>query len=127
MKCKAVLLSVLGLLSLNAAEPGLLFHAGFDSYVVDADFAKGNKKGYGLAEKDLQLRMFPGPRNKGNSLALGKVEKVRYKADKNIDPRKGTVSFWMASRAPSLRLRRWMQWALRSTPSSLSRWQTKRS
>ena len=56
MKCKAVLLSVLGILSLNAAEPGLLFHAGFDSYVVDADFAKGNKKGYGLAEKDLQLR-----------------------------------------------------------------------
>ena len=96
MKCRALLLLVLGLLTVQAAEPGLLFHAGFDSYVVDADFAKGDKKGSGLPEKDLQLRMFPGPRNQGNSLALGKLERVRYKADKNIDPRKGTVSLWMA-------------------------------
>ena len=87
-------LAVIGA-AVAAAEPGLLFHTSFDSYVVDADFAKGNKKGAGLAEKDLQLRMFPGSSGKGNSLAISHTEKVYYKAAGNIDSRKGTVSLWI--------------------------------
>ena len=51
-------------------ESGLLMHSDFDSYDIHAKFAKGNKRGSGLADKDLQLRMYPGP-NKGNALALG--------------------------------------------------------
>ena len=96
MKFKTLLGFWLLCVCLGAAEPGLLFHTSFNSYVVDADFSAGNKKGSGLPEKDLQLRMFPGPGNKGNSLALGTAENVSYSAEKNIDPRKGTVSMWIS-------------------------------
>ena len=96
MKFKTLLGVWLLCVCLGAAEPGLLFHTSFNSYVVDADFSAGNKKGSGLPEKDLQLRMFPGPGNKGNSLALGTAENVSYSAEKNIDPRKGTVSMWIS-------------------------------
>jgi len=81
---------------LGAAEQGLLFHVGFDSYSVDANHSCGSGKGSGLPDKDLQLRMFPGAGNKANALVLNLRERVQYRADGNIDPRQGTVSMWIA-------------------------------
>ena len=81
---------------LQAVEPGLLFDLNFDAYSIDAAFANGNEKGSGLPDKDLQLRMFPGPNGKGNSIALNRNERFYYDAQNNIDPRKGTISVWIA-------------------------------
>ncbi|MBQ7206970.1 MAG: hypothetical protein IJS01_04150 [Lentisphaeria bacterium] len=91
LTCLAVAASLLG-----AAEQGLLFHTDFDAYSVDAKFAAGDGKGSGLPDKDLQLRMFPGPDGKGNALVLNLGERVQYRAKGNLDPRKGTISMWIA-------------------------------
>ena len=83
------------LFAAQKAESGLLMHSDFDSYDINAKFAKGDKRGFGLADKDLQLRMYPGP-NKGNALALGRHERINYNAPGNVLGSKGTISIWVS-------------------------------
>jgi len=80
--------------TLTAADPNLLFEAKYDTYSQHADFAKGDRKAYGFPESDLQLRMYPGVQNKGNSLQLADTERVYYRPSGNFNAPQGTVSFW---------------------------------
>lgn len=78
------------------ADPSLLFKANFDNVTVTAGHAAGEKKAYGFPES-LALRMYAGPGGKGNALTLNTKEALTYSNYKNFDPRKGTISFWVAS------------------------------
>ena len=80
--------------ALAAADPNLLFEAKYDTYSQHADFARGDRKAYGFPESDLQLRMYPGVQNKGNSLQLTDTERVYYRPFGNFNAPQGTVSFW---------------------------------
>ena len=78
------------------ADPSLLFKADFDNVTVTAVQAAGEKKAHNFPES-LALRMYTGPGGKGNALTLNNGEALHYSNFKNFDPRKGTVSFWVAS------------------------------
>lgn len=79
----------------EAPEPGLLFHATFDSYNVTADFAKGDPKSTSFKNPDLQFRMFPGIKGKGNSLRL-QNEFCAWHMPGNFNTVQGTVSVWVS-------------------------------
>lgn len=76
-------------------DPSLLFKAEFDNYSVRADYAAGQPDSVDF-KGDLSLRMFPGPAGKGNAVKLLSSEKISYMAAKNINPKQGTVSFWIS-------------------------------
>jgi len=87
-------------LSILAAEdnndPSLIFKVTFDGYTVTADKAVGYKKSPNFPAS-LALRMYKGIAGKGNALTLNSKERVRYSNFKNHNPKKGTISFWVAS------------------------------
>ncbi len=78
------------------AEDDRLFEASFDTYSVNADFARGGSACKSFANPDLQLRMFPGVNNKGNSIHLDNNESCVYAAKGNFNPKQGTVTLWIA-------------------------------
>lgn len=88
---------VLGTVLLSGSErdPNLLFEASFDDYSANAGFSAGNRQVRGLTEPDLQLRMFPGIGPKSNALVLDNSETCRWDLKKNLNPKQGTVSFWV--------------------------------
>ena len=90
-------LSLFSALVLAGADvpPGLLFHADFDAYNVSASFAKGSPKSTNFKNPDLQLRMFPGIREKGNALRL-ENEFCAWRMKGNFTPARGTVSVWVS-------------------------------
>ena len=81
----------------GADDPSLLFRSDFDAYSVKAAFAKGGGSSRRFGDESLQLRMWPGPYGNVNSLAYSKSESLAYALKGNLDPRQGTVSFWVAS------------------------------
>ena len=93
----AVVISCAVCTSGGAEEPGLLFNANFDAYSVKANFAKGGASTRLFGEESLQLRMWPGAYGNVNSFAYSKSETCAYPLKGNLDPRQGTVSFWVSS------------------------------
>ena len=93
-----LLLTVMALGAKASPEPGLLFNSNFDGFTVKANYAAGNPncKSRGFANPDLQLRMFPGVQRKGNALLMDNREECNYDMYRNLDPRQGTVSFWIS-------------------------------
>lgn len=85
---------------LNAAaektDPSLLFQVSFDGYTVNADHAAGKKKANNEDKFELNLRMFPGVKGKGNAIAMDKTEEVVWDIRKNFNPAAGTLSFWLS-------------------------------
>ena len=89
----------LAALTLNAAEkrdPSLLFQVTFDGYTVNADHAAGKGKAKNEDKFELNLRMFPGVKGKGNAIAMDKTEEVQWDIRKNVNPSAGTLSFWLS-------------------------------
>ena len=74
----------------------LLFEANFDQFTLDANIGKGGTKCLSFSNPDLQMRMFPGINNKGNSVNLENREFCSYNALGNINPQQGTVTVWVA-------------------------------
>ena len=93
--CAALAVSV-GVLR-AAEDPSLLFVSDFDAYSVKANFAKGGASSRLFGEESLQLRMWPGAYGNVNSFAYSKSETCAYPLKGNLDPRQGTVSFWVSS------------------------------
>ena len=92
-------LALLSLLLANAAEkrdPSLLFQATFDGYTVNADYAAGNGRAKNENKFELNLRMFPGVKGKGNAVAMDKTEEIQWDIRKNFNPSAGTLSFWLS-------------------------------
>lgn len=80
-----------------AGSKSLLFEANFDSFSLNADhFSAGDGKCLSFANPDLQLRMYPGLNNKGNSVVLDGKEFCEYAAPGNFDASQGTISIWVA-------------------------------
>ena len=79
-------------------DPSMLFHASFDAYSANPDYAKGYKYTQTESLRDLQLRMHAGVAGKGNSLELSNSEAASYHAPGNIDTQKGTVSLWVSAK-----------------------------
>jgi concanavalin A-like lectin/glucanase superfamily protein len=78
--------------SVMAVENDLLFKVTLDeAFQPHAVFSKGNPKCSLTA--DLGLRGVKGIVS--NALLLEDGERAAYKAEKNIDPRQGTISFWV--------------------------------
>ena len=82
---------------LAAEDPSLLFVSDFDAYSVKARFGRGGVVPRGFGDESLQLRMWPGAYGSVNSLAYSKSETCAYPLKGNLDPRQGTVSFWVSS------------------------------
>jgi hypothetical protein len=83
------------LLSGAERDRSLIFEASFDDFSANAGHAEGSKTVRGLPESDLQLRMFPGIGAKSNALVLSNAETCRWELKNNLDPRQGTISFWL--------------------------------
>lgn len=80
-----------------AAGKSLLFEANFDNLSLNANhFSAGDGKCLSFANPDLQLRMYPGLNNKGNSVVLDGTEFCEYAAPGNFDASQGTISIWVA-------------------------------
>jgi len=90
-------------------DNSLLFSVNYDDYSVTAGFAKGDPKCYSFENPDLQLRMFPGIKNKGNALSLTNEESCTYKVPGNLDPRQGTVSMWVSPQNWRVTSNRWQR------------------
>lgn len=75
------------------AEKDLSFAVTFDSYGVNADFAKGSKISPVMRDTNLMLRMFVGFDGKQGYLPLPN-ENLKLPVEKNADPNQGTVIFW---------------------------------
>lgn len=80
----------------SPSDSNVLFRADYDTYSATADFAYGSKATPDMSE-GLMMRMFVGPGGKGNALMLVNGEKVRYAAPGNINPKEGSVSFWVCT------------------------------
>ncbi len=93
----------------NVKENNLLFSENFDDYNANADFSKGNPNCKGLADADLQLRMFTGINGKGNALTMKNTENCIYELPGNLDPRQGTVSLWVSPQNWKVSSDKW-QW-----------------
>ena len=92
----AFLLSITVLTAEENNDPSLIFQASFDGYTVTAEKSAGYKKSPNFPAS-LALRMHKGVAGKGNALTLNATETLRYSNYKNHDPKKGTISFWVAS------------------------------
>lgn len=84
--CCAVLAGVV-----RADEAGLIFHAPFDNFKVDAAVAGGDPKC--SFKESIELRNFPGV--KGGALALNDEERCEYDVKGNFNPLRGTLSIWV--------------------------------
>jgi len=73
-----------------ADEEGLIFYAPFDDFKVDAAVAKGSPKS--SFTDSIELRNYPGV--KGGALMLNESERCEYDLEGNINPQRGTISFW---------------------------------
>jgi hypothetical protein len=102
-------LSGMILLASGEKDSSLLFRADFDSYSVNADYGKGDTKCYSFKNPDLQLRMFPGIKDKGNAVCLVNSENCTYKLPGNFDPRQGTVSMWVSPQNWKVSSKKWQK------------------
>lgn len=93
----AALVLAAGVAGAAAEDPALLFRSDFDAYSVKAGFAKGGGSTRLFGEESLQLRMWPGAAGSVNALAYSKSESCAYPLKGNLDPRQGTISFWVSS------------------------------
>ena len=93
--CFIILTAGTFLLSGAERDRSLIFEASFDDFSANASHAAGSKTVRGLPESDLQLRMFPGIGAKSNALVLSNAETCRWELKNNLDPRQGTISFWL--------------------------------
>lgn len=89
---------VLGLsLCCFANSKSLLFEANFDSFSLNANhYSADAGKCLSFSNPDLQLRMYPGLNNTGNSVLLDGTEFCEYAAPGNFDASQGTISIWVA-------------------------------
>ncbi len=104
---KKILLCCMALFSLGAmaqkyeqlplkqklADKDLSMAVTFDSYGVNADFAKGSKLSPVMRDTNLMLRMFIGFDGRQGYLPQA-GENLKLPIDKNADHNKGTVIFW---------------------------------
>ena len=79
----------------QAVQKDILFHTNFNNYNVTASVSKGKAKSINF-HGDLQLRMYPGVNGKGNAITLLANERCAYDARGNINPKEGTISFWLS-------------------------------
>ena len=80
-------------LAKKLADKDLSFAATFDSYGVNADFAKGDKLSKDMRDTNLMLRMFVGFDGRQGYLPLPD-ENLRLPIAKNANHNQGTVIFW---------------------------------
>jgi len=97
-------------------DESLLFAVDFDDYSVNAGFSKGDPKCYSFENPDLQLRMFPGIKGKGNALTMNNEESCTYKLPGNFDPRHGSVSMWVSPQNWKVSANNWQHFFSVSTP-----------
>lgn len=105
----ACIMLITGVCVADEKDSSLLFKANFDSYSVNADYAKGDPKCYSFKNPDLQLRMFPGIKGKGNAVSLSNNENCTYKLPGNFDPRQGTVSLWVSPQNWKVSSNKWQK------------------
>ena len=80
-------------LAKKLTDKDLSFAATFDSYGVNADFAKGDKLSKDMRDTNLMLRMFVGFDGRQGYLPLPD-ENLRLPIAKNANHNQGTVIFW---------------------------------
>jgi len=72
-------------------EEGLIFYVPFDNFKVDAVIAGGDPRS--SFTESIELRNYPGV--KGGALMLQQNERCEYDLKGNLNPKQGTIAFWI--------------------------------